>query len=106
MTELKHECGAGCDHEEHEMEEVETITLTLDDDTELECIVIGIFDFEDKDYIALTPIETEGEEGDILIYEYKEVGEEEIQLDFIEDEEYFNKVAAEFEKKYDLEEEE
>ena len=45
-----HDCNCGHDHHN---EEVEVITLTLDDDSELECAVIGIFPFEEKEYIAL-----------------------------------------------------
>ena len=49
------------DHE-HEHEEMDVITLTLEDDSELDCAVIGIFPFEEKDYIALLPLK--GEEVD------------------------------------------
>ena len=91
---------------EHLEDELQTITLTMDDDTELECIVIGIFDFEGKDYIALSSVEENEEESDILIYGYNEIGEDEIELEFIEDEDYFNKVADEFEKIFDDYEEE
>ena len=44
------------------------MTLTLDDDTELECGIIGVFDVDGKEYIALLPLEDET----VLIYEYNE----------------------------------
>ena len=36
-----------------------TVTLTLEDDSELLCGVVAIFPVEDKDYIALDPLEQE-----------------------------------------------
>ncbi len=87
--------NCNCDHEHDEME---TMTLTLDDDTELECGIIGVFEVEDKEYIALLPVDDET----VLIYEYSENGEE-IELGLIEDDSVFEKVSNTF---YDLWEEE
>ncbi|MCI8341865.1 MAG: DUF1292 domain-containing protein [Firmicutes bacterium] len=87
--------NCNCDHEHDEME---TMTLTLDDDTELECGIIGVFEVEDKEYIALLPVDDET----VLIYEYSENGEE-IELGLIEDDIVFEKVSNTF---YDLWEEE
>lgn len=94
-----HDCNCGHDHRN---EEVEVITLTLDDDSELECAVIGIFPFEEKDYIALMPLDGDevDEDASVLLYEYNEVGDDDLELVFIEDEDYFNKVADEFEALY------
>ncbi|MEA4973317.1 MAG: DUF1292 domain-containing protein [Candidatus Metalachnospira sp.] len=94
----EHNCGCGCDHEHDEdclNEELETMTLTLDDDTELECVILGIFDvegIEGKEYIALLPQNDET----VLIYEYKELENEEVELLSIEDDAEFEKVSAEF----------
>lgn len=97
-------CGCGCGHDhEHEQEEMETVTLTLDDDTELECAILGVFDvegIEGKEYIALLPLEDET----VLIYEYKEDGED-IELTLIEDDEEFEKVSEAFNEYFDEEEE-
>ena len=96
------------DHEhEHEHEEMDVITLTLEDDSELECAVIGIFPFEKKDYIALLRLKGDevDEDASVLIYEYTEVEGEELELVFIEDEDYFNRVADEFERLFAEEEE-
>ncbi|MCD1146955.1 DUF1292 domain-containing protein [Peptoniphilus sp. KCTC 25270] len=98
MTDTKHNENCGCG--EHEHEEVQTIVLTLEDDSELECLVIGVFDFEGKEYIAMTPDFEGEEEAEILIYEFKELDEEEIELNFIESEEVFNRVAEEFDRIY------
>ncbi|MCU6786340.1 DUF1292 domain-containing protein [Aedoeadaptatus acetigenes] len=89
------------DHD-HEHEEMDVITLTLEDDSELDCAVIGIFPFEEKDYIALLPLKGDevDEDASVLIYEYTELEDEELELVFIEDEDYFNRVADEFESLY------
>ena len=93
---------------DHEHEEVEVITLTLEDNSELECAVIGIFPFEEKEYIALMPLDGDDidEDASVLLYEYNEIGDDDLELVFIEDEEYFNKVADEFESLYAEEDEE
>lgn len=95
------------DHD-HEHEEVEVITLTLEDNSELKCAVIGIFPFEEKEYIALMPLDGDDidEDASVLLYEYNEIGDDDLELVFIEDEEYFNKVADEFESLYAEEDEE
>ena len=97
-------CDCGCGHD-HEEEGYETITLTLDDDSEMVCIVLGIFECEGNDYIALLP-EDEEDGEDVFIYKYKEVNEEEVELDVIESEEEFEKVSKNFEEIFDDEEEE
>ena len=106
MSEEKCSCGCGHDHD-HDMEEneLETITLTLDDDTELECAVIGIFDvecIEGKEYIALLP----QDDDTVLLYEYKELEDDEIELNTIEDDDEFDKVSAAFDSIFEDEEEE
>ena len=76
--------------------------LTLDDDTEMECGILGVFEVEDlegKEYIALLPLEDET----VLLYEYKEVGDE-IELNVIEDDDEFDKVSNAFYDMYEDEE--
>lgn len=48
-----------------------TVTLTLDNDEELECAVLTIFDVDDRQYIALLPLNEEGESEDGQIYLYR-----------------------------------
>ncbi len=69
----------------------EHITLTLDDGSEIECHVLGIFEVEDVEYIALLPI---GEE-EVFLYRYEE-DEEGMELINIEDDEEFEIVAEAF----------
>ena len=82
---------------EEEVEEGETdfITLEFDDGVEVECEIMGVFDCEGKEYIALIP--GDGTD-DVYLYGYKEVGEDEFELVDIDDDKEFEKVAGEFEK--------
>ncbi len=98
MSDERHDldCGCGEDHDE-----METITLTLDDDTEMECGIIGVFEVDGKEYIALLPLEDET----VLLYGFKEVGDE-IELESIEDDQLFEKVSNAFYDFYDVEDEE
>ena len=80
--------------------EVDIITLTLDDDTEVECEVIGIFEAEGREYIALVPVE-EDEESDLYIYRYLEDEEGNPVLDNIESDEEFEKVGEAFDELLD-----
>ena len=93
------QCGCGCEHGE-EME-LETMYLTLDDDTEIECGILGVFEVESKEYIALLP----KEEEEVYLYQYKEEGEE-ISLEVIEDDDEFEKVSNAFYDLYEEDEEE
>lgn len=109
MKKVYHEdCGCGCGHDhdhEHEFEEIDTMILMLDDDTEVECEVIGVFDFEEKEYIALVP--TSGEyEDEILVFEYKELEGDEVELGQIEDEEEYNRVLDHLDSMMEFEDEE
>ena len=80
--------------EEEDDEEPEMITLEFEDDTKVDCEVMGIFDYEDKDYIALIP---DDGTDDVYIYGYQEYDDGSFELEDIEDDELFAKVAAEFE---------
>lgn len=81
-------------------EEENFITLEFDDGAEIECEIMGVFDHDGSDYIALIP---QDETDDVYIYGYKEVGEDEFELVDIEDEALFEKVVAEFDAIMDAE---
>ncbi len=76
-----------------EVEEAEFITLEFDDDTAVDCEVLGTFDCNGKEYIALAP---EDDTNDVYIYGYKQVNDDEFELIDIEDEAEFDAAAAEF----------
>jgi len=56
-----------------------TVTLTLDNDEELECAVLGIFEADSRDYIALLPLDenVDDEDSQVYLYRYIDNGEEE-----------------------------
>ncbi len=76
--------------------EDQIITLDFDDGASFDCGIMGIFDVEGKDYIALEALD--GSE-DVYLYGYQPVGDDFELLDI--DEETFEKVAAEFESLMD-----
>ena len=82
-------------------EEVDIITLEFDEGEEVECEIMGVFDFNGKEYIALIP--NDGTD-DVYIYGYKEVGEDEFEIVDIDDDAEFEAVAAEFDKIMDEQE--
>ena len=71
----------------HDFEdEVELIYLSFEDEEEeVACEVLGVFEVEDKEYIALLPEDDDG----ILLYEFIEEGED-FDLIPIKDEEELN----------------
>jgi len=86
-------------------EEEMFVTLTLDDDTEVECVVVTIFEVEKKEYIALLPTEgEEAEDGEVLLYAYKEDEEGNPELSSIESDEEYEAVADAFDEWLDSQE--
>lgn len=51
-----------------------TVTLTLDNDEQVECAILTIFPVNGRDYIALLPLNEDGEneDGEVFIYRYDE----------------------------------
>ena len=82
-------------------EEADIITLEFDEGEEVECEIMGVFDFNGKEYIALIP---DDGTDDVYIYGYKEVGEDEFEIVDIDDDAEFEAVAAEFDKIMDEQE--
>lgn len=80
--------------------EYETITLEFDDAENVECEILGVFDVEDKAYMALMPAcqDENAEDTEVFLYVYKEVGEDGFELEDIESEEEFDKVAKIFDE--------
>lgn len=74
-------------------EEEDIITLEFDDDTAVDCYVMGTYELNGKEYIALAP---EDESDDVYIYGYKHISDDEFEIVDIEDEEEFDAAAAEF----------
>ena len=76
-----------------ETEEAEFITLEFDDDTAVDCEVLGTFEANGKEYIALAP---EDGTDDVYIYGQKAISDDEFELIEVEDEDEFDAAAAEF----------
>ena len=73
-----------------------TVTLTLDNDQELECAVLTIFEAEGREYIALLPLDDNGENSDGQVYLYRFIDngeEEEPDLENIVDDDEFERVS-------------
>ena len=76
-----------------------TVTLTLVNNEELECAVLNIFEADEKEYIALLPLDENGDntDGQIYLYRFIDNGEEEEPgLENIEEDEEFDRVSAIF----------
>lgn len=76
-----------------------TVTLTLENNEELECAVLNIFKADEKEYIALLPLDENGDntDGQIYLYRFIDNGEEEEPgLENIEENEEFDRVSAIF----------
>ena len=71
-----------------------TVTLTLDDDSELVCGVVAIFPVQEKDYIALLLLGAE--DAQVYLYRFKHNGDEDLELENIEDDADFEAVADEY----------
>ncbi|WP_394920419.1 DUF1292 domain-containing protein [uncultured Robinsoniella sp.] len=84
-------CGCGCDHDH---EEGATVTLTMDNGDVVECAVLTIFPANDKEYIALLPLNEEGEndEGEVFLYRFSEENGNPMLENIEDDDEY--EVAA------------
>lgn len=90
------------DYDDEEM----TVELDLDDGSTVNCAVITILTVESKDYIVLLPLNEEGEneEGEVWFYRYSENPDdpnEEPVLDYIEDDDEYEKVSDAFDEYLD-----
>ena len=56
-----------------------TVTLTLENDEELECAVLTIFETDGREYIALLPLDENGDndDGQVYLYRFIDNGEDE-----------------------------
>lgn len=95
MAEKEKCIPGGCNEEhDHDIDDADYLTLEFDDGEEIECEIMGVFDVDGKEYIALIP--NDGTD-DVYIYGYKEVGDDEFELIDIDDDAEFQKVAKVFE---------
>ena len=76
--------------------EDEIITLEFDDGESFEVGIMGVFDVDGKDYIALDTLD---DSNDVYLYLYEPTEEDFELLDIPEED--FDKVAAEFDRLMD-----
>lgn len=86
-------------------DELITVTLTLDDDEVVDCAVLTTFTAGNREYIALLPLNEDGEPeaGDVYLYRYDEVNGEPT-LDNIDDDDEYETAADAFDEWLDEQE--
>ena len=90
-----------------EFKDRDTMTLDLDDGGQLECIVLNVFPVNNREYIALLPMNDEGhveEDAQIFLYRFEELGDDEVNLETIEDDDEFELVSDYFDEMLDEQE--
>lgn len=82
------------------------VTLNMDDGNDIECRILTIFDVGEQDYIALLPLDEDGndnEDGEVFIYRYFEDEKGEPSLDNISSDEEYETVSDRFDELLDEE---
>ena len=80
------------------------VTLSLDDDSEIECRILTIFEADNQDYIALLPLDENGEDnadGQVFIYRYFEDADGNPSLENIENDEEYEIISDRFDELLD-----
>ena len=83
-----------------------TVELELEDGTLVTCAIVTILTVESKDYIALLPLNEDGDnkDGEVWFYGYRENPDdpnEEPELSYIEDDAEYEKVEEAFDEYLD-----
>lgn len=84
------------DEKRAQYSEDEIMTLEFDDGETFECGIMGTFELDDKEYIALEAFD---ETNDVYLYEYVPTDEDFELVDIPEED--FDRVAAEFDRLMD-----
>ena len=89
-------CGLDCGNTSPESHN--TITLTLDDDTEIECAILTVFPVEKQEYIALLPLDENGQNqsGEVYLYKFSRTETGDPILANIESDDEYAKAAEAF----------
>lgn len=86
-------------------DEVDNIRVTLDtEEGEIVCRILTIFDTDGKDYIALLPLDENGNdnaEGAVYLYRYAEDEEGMPSIEYISDEDEYDAVADRYDELLD-----
>lgn len=86
-----------------------TVTLDLEDGSSVECAIVTILTVNNQDYIALLPLDENGEneDGEVWFYRYSENEDdpnEEPVLDYIDDDDEYEAIADAFDEFLDTQE--
>ena len=75
-----------------------TLSLTLEDDTEIECAIITVFPVESTEYIALLPLDENGQntDGEVFLYQFSRMEDGSPMLANIENDDEYVKAAEVF----------
>lgn len=95
---------------EHTHDTIETedlmVTLSLDNDEEINCVVICFYTVKEQQYIALLPVDENGEEyedGEVFLYRYADKDGEPV-IDVIESDDEYEAAADAFDEWLDEQE--
>lgn len=91
-------CTSNCGSNPNMQQDQNMITLTLDDDTEVNCAILTIFPVGKKEYIALLPLDENGEneDGEVFLYAFSQTESGDPVLDNIEDDAEYEAAADAF----------
>ena len=79
------------EHDNYSEQDIATVTLTLDNDETVECAILTIYEVDGHKYIALLPLNEEGEseDGDVYLYRFIDTNPNEPELEnILDDDEY------------------
>ena len=87
-------CGGNCDTCDGNI----TVTLTLDNDETVECVILTIFPVNGRDYIALLPLDENGQNqsGEVYLYSFSRTESGDPMLSNIEDDQEYDAAAEAF----------
>ncbi|MBQ0058949.1 MAG: DUF1292 domain-containing protein [Lachnospiraceae bacterium] len=81
-----------------EFEDLGTVTLTMEDDTEVDYAILAIYPVNDRQYIALQPVESD-DLNDVIFYRYILKSEDEDpEIEYIDDDEEYEQVLDAFDE--------
>lgn len=82
-----------------------TVTLTLDDGVTLECAILTVYSVGEQQYIALLPLDEDGEneDGEVYLYRFREENGNPT-LENIEDDDEYEAAADAFDELLDEQE--
>ena len=94
------------EHDNYSEQDIATVTLTLDNDETVECAILTIYEVDGHKYIALLPLNEEGEseDGDVYLYRFIDTNPNEPELENILDDDEYEIAADAFDECMDEQE--